>query len=70
MTQQPAPDPDQFFTLDEAAVILKVSVDTLRRQISDDLIPFRKVGSQYRLPAWWVRLDSQVKHDNEPRHAD
>lgn len=50
------PVQQEWFTIDEAAAALRVSPDTIRRQVRDDLIPFRKVGTQYRIPGWWVRL--------------
>jgi excisionase family DNA binding protein len=42
---------DTFYTLGEAATILKVHVQTLRRWIRAGRLPARRVGRQYRLSA-------------------
>lgn len=43
-----------WYTPEEAARRLKVSLWTIYRGIRDGGIPHRKVGSQYRIPASWV----------------
>ena len=59
---------DEYLTTEEAAKLLKLHRDTVRRLIRERKLPYVKVGSQYRLrrkdlEAWLERSREPERHD-------
>lgn len=65
MTVPKVKEAERAYTLDQAAELLSISKDTLRRAIKateGNVLPAKLVGGRYRirasaLDAWWERLE-------------
>lgn len=53
----PVLDGRSFATVAEAAGVLRVDARTVRRAITEGLIPATKVGRDYRVPVEWLRRE-------------
>jgi excisionase family DNA binding protein len=51
----PVLDGRSFATVAEAAGVLRVDARTVRRAITEGLIPATKTGREYRVPVEWLR---------------
>jgi excisionase family DNA binding protein len=53
-------DPLQFFTIDEAASILRVSRGTVHRNLSGGEIPAVRLGKRVLIPVWFKELTGKA----------
>lgn len=53
----PVLDGRSFATVAEAAGVLRVDARTVRRAITEGLIPATKTGREYRVPVEWLRRE-------------
>lgn len=60
---EPSPDEPEVITLEELALRLRLSAQTLGRRIEDGSIPASKIGNQYRI--YWpsIRARLEAGHD-------
>jgi len=59
---------DEYLTTEEAAKLLKLHRDTVRRLIRERKLPHVKVGSQYRLRR--KDLEAWLGSSQEPKQPD
>jgi excisionase family DNA binding protein len=69
MTQRPTDDGEPLVFLEEAAAILGIGKDTVRRLSADGTIPFVKIGPNARRrydPAVLRRIRAEASEPSEP----